>query len=105
MRNVGLLALAGCGWSERRFEVEGIERLCEAAADCAGTYDAATCVDALRTTDRSGCAFDRGAAGDCVAQLDDATCAPVDPFDVRELAIPDPCYQAWDCDWLDLSAF
>jgi hypothetical protein len=105
MRYSSLLVLVGCGWSEARFEVEGIDRLCEAASACAGTYDAATCLDLLRTTDRSGCAYDRAAASDCVAELEDAECEPIDPFELEALAIPDSCYAAWDCDWLDLSAF
>ncbi|MEQ1508216.1 MAG: hypothetical protein ABMB14_38655 [Myxococcota bacterium] len=100
-----LSMLAGCGWSERRFEAVGIQDLCDAASACAGTYDAATCVDLVRTTDRSGCAYDEKAAGDCMDALPDAACVDQDPFELKALAIPDRCYQAWDCDWLDLAAF
>ncbi|MEQ1571140.1 MAG: hypothetical protein ABMA64_36255 [Myxococcota bacterium] len=105
MRFGGLLALIGCGWSERRFEVDGIDQLCEAAAACAGTYDAATCVDLLRTTDREGCAYDAAAAADCVDGLDGAACETIEPFGVTELALPPACAEVWDCAWLDLSAF
>jgi hypothetical protein len=100
MRCAGLLLLTACGWSEQRFEAVGIERLCEEAAACAGTYDAQVCIDRLRLADRSSCTFDSDAAGDCVSALDDATCAPYEPFDVEQLVVPESCAAAYDCDWL-----
>lgn len=100
-----LALLIGCGWSERKFEVVGVQRLCEAAAACAGTYDPQTCVDRLRSSDRSGCDYDGAAARECAEQVEDAACAQVAPFDLYELAIPEACDRVWDgCDWIDLSA-
>lgn len=104
MRYAAFLLVA-CGWSEQRFEVVGIERLCEAASTCAGTYDTPTCVDRLRATDRSACDFDPQAAKDCVAEVEEAACTPIEPFGVSELAVPEACAVAWDCPWIDLSAF
>lgn len=99
-----LLAIAaGCGWSERRFEVEGIERLCEAAASCAGTYEASICVDRLRTADRSSCAYDGAAAADCAAEIEQAACVEIEPFGLYELTIPQACLDAYGCDWIDLA--
>jgi len=105
MRYGSLFALVGCGVSERRFEVVGVQELCDAAAACAGTYDAATCVDLLRSTDRADCAYDKVSAADCMDQLDGAACDTVEPYDLHELAVPEACYAAWDCAWLDLSVF
>src|SRR5690349_20594325 len=93
----GLLFVTSCGWSERRFEVVGIERLCERAAKCAGTYDAATCVDRLRTADRSSCTYDGAAAADCASQVEEAACKETEPFGLSELEIPEPCVETYDC--------
>lgn len=103
MRYAAPFLLVACGWSERRFEVVGIERLCEAASACAGTYDTATCVDRLRSTDRSACDFDPGAARECSAASEEATCAVLEPFGVSELTVPEPCLAVYDCAWIDLS--
>jgi hypothetical protein len=100
-RCASLLLLAACGWSEQRFEVVGIERLCEEAAACAGTYETQVCIDKLRLADRSQCTYDEKAAGDCVSGLDEAACVPYGPFEVKQLEIPEPCVAAYDCDWLD----
>ncbi len=104
MRYAAPFLLVACGWSERRFEVEGIERLCEAASACAGTYAAETCVDRLRTTDRSACDFDPRAARDCGAQIEEAACTEIAPFGISELALPESCTAAYDCPWIELSA-
>ena len=105
MRYAAPFLLVACGWSERQFEVVGIERLCGAASACAGTYDTDTCVDRLRATDRSGCDYDPAAARDCGAALEGASCAVIEPFGVSELAVPETCLTVYDCAWIDLSAF
>ena len=105
MRYAGLILLVGCGWSERRFEAVGIERLCEAASACAGTYDASTCIDLLRSSDRSACDFDPAAARDCGHEADEAACAEVAPFGIWEITVPESCFGAYDCAWIELSAF
>jgi hypothetical protein len=105
MRYGAVMLLVSCGWSETKFEVVGIERLCEAASACAGTYDAATCIDLLRSTDRSACSFDPKAARDCSKEAEEAACAEVVPFGVKELTVPESCHQTYDCEWIDLSAF
>ena len=103
MRYVGLLILASaCGWSERRFEAKGIAQLCEAAASCAQTYDASTCIDRLRSTDRSSCDFDPDKAAACSADAKDAPCETIGVFAIEALRIPESCIQTYDCDWIDL---
>ena len=107
MRLLPVIALASCGYSEQKFEAVAVERLCEAAAQCAGTYDAAACVDRLRTTDRASCDYDPEAAKACASAVEDAACADVEPFALRELEIPADCQAAYACpdgDWIDLSA-
>lgn len=100
---VWFLGLSACGWSQQRFEIVGIERLCEAAASCAETYETSTCVDRLRSTDRTSCTYDARAAGDCLAALDDAGCEQVGPFEVTEIALPEPCTLVYDCEWIDFT--
>ncbi len=96
------MLLAGGCWPRDRFEAEGVERLCEAASACAGTYDAAACAAAL-TAPLEGCAYDRASAADCVAQLDHAACGEIEPFGDPSLEIPPTCETTFDCgdlDWL-----
>jgi hypothetical protein len=108
MRILPCIALIGCGFGEKRFEVVGIERICEQASACAGTYDAAACVDALRTTDRSECDYDPAAAKACANTVEEARCVAREPFAVQELELPEDCQAAYDCPgadggWIDLS--
>ena len=109
MRILPFLALAACGFGEKRFEVVGIERICEQASACAGTYDASACVDLLRTTDRSKCDYDPKAARSCADAVEEARCVEVEPFAVSELEVPEDCQAAYDCPaadgegWIDLS--
>jgi hypothetical protein len=108
MRILPCIALAACGFGEKRFEVVGIERLCEQASACAGTFDAAACVDHLRTTDRSTCDYDPAAAKACANDVEAAPCVPVEPFAMSALEIPEDCQAAYVCPgadgWIDLSA-
>ena len=106
MRFLPVIALVSCGYSEKRFEAVAVEQLCEAAAACAGTYDAAACVDHLRTTDRSACDYDPAAAKACAGAIEGAACVDVEPFALRELEVPGDCQAAYDCSggWIDLSA-
>lgn len=95
------LVTGGC-WSRERFERDGVERLCEAASACAGTYDVPSCVSAL-SAPLDDCAYDPALGADCVAQLDFAACGVADPFGDPILEIPPTCDAAWDCggvDWL-----
>lgn len=104
-RMVPLALLVGCGWSEKKFEVVGIQRLCEQASACAGTYEVRACLDHLRGSDRSACDYDGAAAKDCARDLEEAACEQRAPFDLYELAMPESCTLVWDgCDWIDLSA-
>lgn len=100
---LSLLWLSGCGTSERRFEVVGIERMCEAAAACAGSFEATTCVDRLRSTDRSDCDYDPKAAGDCMAEVEEAECGTVAPYGIAQLQLPSACLEVYGCDWIDFT--
>jgi hypothetical protein len=92
------LGAAGCRHEEERFLVDGVDALCAAAAGCAGTYEPAACVDALRGGLTDACVFDPDAADECVAEIEEGpACEAIEPFDLRALAIPDACVQAWDC--------
>ena len=100
-----LVLLVGCGWSEKKFEVEGIARLCDAAASCAGYYESADCYDVLRATDRSSCDYDPKSARACVNALEEASCTQVGTsLDLQELVVPEDCLAVYDCEWIDLSA-
>jgi hypothetical protein len=98
--------LAGCGWSETKFEVEGIGALCDAASSCAGYYDADACYDALRATDRSGCDYDPKAARACADELESASCQPVGTnLPLEQLVVPDACVEVYSCEWIALDVF
>lgn len=97
MRAWPMLVLAACGFSEERFEVKAVDRWCELSAACAGTFDAETCVDVIRTTDRTGCTYDPVAGRDCFDQLPDAACVEDDVLDVRYLDVPEACELAYTC--------
>jgi len=97
MRTVAPFLLVACGWSEQRFEVVGIERLCEAASACAGTFDAPTCVDRLRDGDRSDCDYDPKAARACADEVEAAGCTEEDVFGISTLAMPESCLGVWAC--------
>ncbi|NCG22266.1 MAG: hypothetical protein GWP91_24890 [Rhodobacterales bacterium] len=91
-----LLVLGGCGWSETKFNVKGIEAYCEAASECEGGYDAATCIDAIRTVDRSSCDYDPKAANDCYKALDEAVCETNSDLYQERLIAPKACGMVWD---------
>jgi hypothetical protein len=42
-------------------------------------------------------------AAACLDDVDDAACDTVEPYDLHDLAVPEACYAAWDCAWIDLS--
>lgn len=92
---IGLLF--GCRDPEERFLVEGVDALCAAAAECAGTYPAQTCVDALRTA-ALDCTFDRDQADACQDALDgDLECREHPPYTLTALVVPEPCAAAYTC--------
>lgn len=102
MRWIALGALAGCGWSEHRFEVDGIGLLCDEAAACAGTYDAAACVDELRLSDRSTCDYDGREARSCAKELKEPVCAHHEQTGLSWLDVPEACHAAYTCAWIEL---
>lgn len=94
---VVLVGLSACGFSEERFLVKGLGRWCDQSAACAGTFEASTCVDVFRTTDRTGCDYDPAAARDCFQELPDAACLEDDVLDVRYLDVPAACERVYAC--------
>jgi hypothetical protein len=108
VRHVAIVVLlAGCGQRDERFLTEGVDALCLAASDCAGTYPPETCVEALRTgLDAAPCTFDPRAADDCTEALEEgAACVALEPFTLRVLEVPEACREAFDCgkqrDWTE----
>jgi hypothetical protein len=97
--------LGGCGWSETKFEVRGIEALCERAASCAGTFETAACIDELRATDRTSCDYDSRAARQCAVAAEDAACLTDPIFQTTTIEVPQPCLEVYDCEWIDLAPF
>lgn len=95
---------AACGWSEVRFVDEGVTAVCEAAAACAGSYDAATCEARVRATDLSGCDYDPGEAEACADDVAAASCEPAGGVfaDVPVLVLPASCAAVYDCAWITL---
>lgn len=95
---------AGCGWSEVRFVDEGVAAVCEAAAACAGTYDASSCEARVRATDLSACDFDPREAEACADDVGVAGCQPAGGVfaDVPVLVLPASCAAAYDCAWITL---
>ncbi len=108
MRYLAFVGLVACGGREERFLTDTVDALCAEASACAGTYEPAACVDALRGgLDAGGCTFDPSAAKDCARALDEgeAACEALEPFQVSALALPEACAAAYDCGraggWLD----
>jgi hypothetical protein len=95
------LALAvlasGCGFSEEKFLVNGVERWCEYSSECAGTFETQACIDVFRSTDRSACTYDPDAAATCWSELPDALCIDDEVLLVRYLEVPEACEAAYDC--------
>lgn len=89
MRRIGLVAvLAGCGLAEEDFAAEAIRLTCEQADACGeialmgGSVEA--CVESLSEStplpsETPGCAYDRGAAADCLDELEAQACDAAAP--------------------------
>ncbi|MEZ4316631.1 MAG: hypothetical protein R3F61_03985 [Myxococcota bacterium] len=100
MRGLSLalaLMAAGCGFSEERFLVKGVDRWCEQSAACAGVFDKEACIDVFRSTDRSGCTYDEEAASECYSVLPEAQCIDDDVLGIRYLEVPEACEAVYDC--------
>ncbi len=93
---LGLVLFAGCGWSEEKFNVKGVEAFCEAASECEADYDVATCIDYVRTVDRTSCDYDPASAKACFKAMDEAECVSNGDLQQSRLAIPPECDLVWD---------
>lgn len=89
--------LAACGFSEDRFLVKGIERWCEASSECSGTFETQSCIDVMRSQDRSGCDYDAEAAADCYEALETAGCDDDPLLDLAVLVVPEACDAVYVC--------
>ena len=87
-----MLLFAGCGASETKFLVNGLPLLCEAAADCALTYDAASCEGDVRAS-LKGCDYDPRAARSCMRALKkgEGTCETDATLGTSTFAPPEDC--------------
>ncbi len=92
-----ILLVGGCGFSEDRFLVKGVDRWCELSAECAGTFEKDACIDVFRSTDREGCTYDPAAAGDCYAELPEAACIEDELLGLSTLEVPAACELVYDC--------
>lgn len=97
VQSLALVCLVACGFSEEKFLVDGVGLWCERSAECAGSFDATTCVDVFRSTDRSSCDYDPAAAKECFAALPDAACIEDAPFELMVLDVPASCESAYIC--------
>ncbi len=97
LRWLALMGLAACGYSEDKFLVNSVEPWCERPAECAGTFEAATCVDVFRSTDRTGCDYDPEAARECHDALETAACIEDSPFELMILDVPAACESVYVC--------
>lgn len=95
---LAILLLAGCGVSEDRFLVEGVDAFCAAIATCTGHVPTEGCVDTVRAADRQGCDYDPKAADDCLAALEAPTCVLHEGTGRTSLDVPEACASVWpDC--------
>jgi hypothetical protein len=91
-RALALVLLAACGLSPEEFEERNTENYCAALEDCGSLI---RCDDAtgstVATSPVSDCAFDAGAARDCL----DGTWR----CDTAQTPVPpEPCEAVYDCD-------
>jgi hypothetical protein len=89
--------LAGCGFSEERFLVRGVERWCDRSAECAGTFEPDACIDAFRTTDRSDCTYDPEMGEACYDALEEAACVEDELLGTFTLEVPEACDATYAC--------
>ena len=97
MRTMAPFLLVACGWSEQRFEVVGIERLCEAASACAGTFDAPTCVDRLRDGDCERLRLQSEGRPRVCRRGRGRRLHRGGRFGISTLAMPESCLGVWAC--------
>lgn len=96
MRGLALLLLVGCGMTEARFERKGWKRWCQQANNCDPGVDVDTCIETLRSTERTDCVYDPVAAETCFDALVSVTCIDLG-LDVRVIDVPESCEQTWVC--------
>jgi hypothetical protein len=93
-----ILAASACGYSEKKFQVNTIPNFCAANADCTGIFDAETCIDTIRTVDRSKCDYDPKSAKECDQFLEEeSTCVDNGDIGTFSLAYPKACDLIYSC--------
>ncbi len=91
-----VLLASACGYSEKKFEVIAVVDFCDLNADCTQIVDSDTCVDIVRTMDRSKCDYDPKAAKDCAKLLEESSCVDNGDVGTFSLDYPEPCDLVYD---------
>lgn len=99
-----ILLWSGCGgMAVEDFEVDVLDELCQAAADCEATFDAESCYDLLRSIDRSRCDFDADAARDCADGIPEARCIDNGDLGTTTWEVPEACDAVYSCGPISLA--